>query len=780
MIESVSRHVFSGSSGTYDVHALELAAARVRKLKGLDLTIHFLDDTEHVFHIEKRSKGSTLLDLVYQHLELVEKDYFGLQYPDAKAGSKTECMVWLDPSKALKKQLASLQTDLYFKVKFYVSDPSKLQQEYTRYQFYLQIKKDILEEKLILPPSTAILLASYMLQSEIGDYCPEEHDENYLSAFQLIPGQTLELEKKITELHKLHKGKLPADAEFHFLDHAKRIDMYGVDLHNALDNINKSIQLGVTHIGLVVFRNNIKLNTFSWSKIMKISFKRTQFFIQLRREPSEDYDTILVFNLETYRSAKTLWKSCVEHHTFFRLHSPKVKRKFPFSLGSKFFYSGRTEFQTVSDVQMRSRIEHKFVRSPSRQLIKSMVSVPSVDERGKPFIAPARPPRPYDNKVTSLGSKEPRKAWGADTQLPDDDGNFPTKPPDTPFSPDKIQNYVDDDIPSPSPNGLYDTPPYSASHSPISQIVDESSVTITLYPDEEGKYGFNVKGGTNKDTPILVMKVAPNTPADNCSPRLSEGDQILQINSKDMTNSTYEEAVRLIREARSLNGGKLVLQVKPNISYNGMNEYEEPPYQYVPIEDAQTVQSSNPLEQSMLLLADGLASGALVARYEMLYRKHPDLTCEESSKPKNVNKNRYRDILPYDSTRVVLKEGANGDYINANYVNMNINGTEILNKYIATQGPLMCTTEDFWQMILEERCSLIVMLTTLVERDKTKCHKYWPDMDDCLALSNVTVKCVEEETDPTGSFVFRDFVLTVNEKHYVLVRKLDLPNYPIL
>lgn len=93
MIENFSRRMFSGSSGTYNVHALELAASTLRKLKGLELTVHFLDHSEHVFHIDKRSKGSVLLDLVYQHLELVEKDYFGLQYTEDKTGTSTECMV---------------------------------------------------------------------------------------------------------------------------------------------------------------------------------------------------------------------------------------------------------------------------------------------------------------------------------------------------------------------------------------------------------------------------------------------------------------------------------------------------------------------------------------------------------------------------------------------------------------------------------------------------------------------------------------------------------------
>ncbi|XP_063917600.1 tyrosine-protein phosphatase non-receptor type 4 isoform X1 [Zophobas morio] len=768
IVESVSKRTFSGSSGTYNVQALELAAARERnKLKGFNVIVHFLDETVQEFTVDKRSKGSFIMEQVYQHLELVEKDYFGLQYSDngcVPNVNKPELMRWLDPSKLIKKQLNNCQYPLYFRVKFYVSDPSKLQEEYTRYQFCLQIRRDILEGRLVLAPSTAILLASYTVQAELGDYQPEEHGPNYLSNLQLIPGQSEDMERKIAELHKLHKGQSPAEAEFNFLDHAKRIDMYGMELHKARDNTNREIQLGVTHIGLVVCQNNLKINTFSWSKIMKISFKRKQFFIQLIRELSEDYDTLLGFNMESYRSSKTLWKACVEHHTFFRLDSPKVKRKFLFSLGSKFTYSGRTEFQTVSDVKKRGKLERKFVRSPSKQLIKQPGQAPSVEEKGKVLSAPGRPPRPYDNKVTSLGAKEPRKAWADDSQMSDDDGGFLERTLEAPFSPGiagRVLSYVDEEVPSPTSNGLYDTPPYSASHSPTSQITDEGLVTITLYPDD-GKYGFNVKGGANPEEPILVSRVAPNTPADKCTPRLSEGDQVLQINGIDVSHALHEDVVNLIHKARGTNDGKLVLIVKPNVLYVGMEEFEEPPYQYVPAGDMQQRPPSpeNALEQSMLLLADGLASGALIARYEMLYRKHPDLTCDVSMEAKNINKNRYRDISPYDTTRVILKNAPSGDYINANYVNMKINGTDTTNQYIATQGPLQSTSEDFWQMVLEEDCNLIVMLTTIVERGRAKCHKYWPNQGECLTMQNVIIKCVQEITDPSESFIFRDFILT--------------------
>nr|CAI5859650.1 unnamed protein product [Callosobruchus analis] len=460
--------------------------------------------------------------------------------------------------------------------------------------------------------------------------------------------------------------------------------------------------------------------------------------------------------METYRSSKTLWKSCVEHHTFFRLHSPRVKRRFPLSLGSKFTYSGRTEFQTMSEVRQRGILERKFVRSPSKQLIKQPVPAPPIEDKGKALTAPARPPGPYANKVTSLGTKEPKKAWTEDSRISDDDGGFLDRTLEGAFSPGvatRVMNYADDEPPSPTLNGLYDFT--AAPSGVVNQSPTDSNgnvVTVVLHPDREGKYGFSVKGGTDANVPILVSRVAPNTPADKCTPRLSEGDQLHQINGQDVSHALHQDVVRLIQEARSKSSGKkrkLFLTVKPTVLLQDSPEPEEQYDFSIPGEA---------LRKSMQTLAEGLASGALLARYETLYRKHPDMPCDEAMKAQNLPKNRYRDISPYDSTRVVLLNAPGGnDYINANHVTMCEAG--VTNRYIATQGPLPNTVDDFWQMILEQDCDLIVMLTTLSERGRPKCHKYWPDLGEEMALQNVLIKTDTEELDETGGVHFREFIL---------------------
>ncbi|XP_076057001.1 tyrosine-protein phosphatase non-receptor type 4-like isoform X2 [Oratosquilla oratoria] len=862
MLEGMSRRAFGSSSGTYNVRASELA--RQKALKTLRVQVVFLDDSTQVFEIEKRAKGQALMDLVFSHLELIEKDFFGLQYNDSTVNASLESSLtscrefrkrWLDPLKPVKKQLRirtkSLGTCglpvLYFKVKFWVSDPGKLAEEYTRYHVFLQLRRHVLEGRLDVPKSTGALLASYAVQSELGDYSPDEHGAHYLSELHLVPNQSEEIEKKIMELHKLHKGQTPADAEYNFLDHAKRLDLYGVDLHKAKDSTNREIHIGVTSIGLVVLQNSIKINTFSWAKIVKISFKRKQFFIQLRREitdknevqegtqsmlqplkerlynKSENYDSVLGFNLGSYRACKCLWKSCVEHHTFFRLHTPRPPSRRPIlSLGSKFRYSGRTEYQTVEEGKRRARVERTFVRSPSKRFSRQSLPTPTQQEvRHKPRSGSGSSFRPRTDssgyKVTSLpGARQPKMAWG-ESHTPEDSSSFtdreererslgvgedikttvpttvlPAPVPITTVTPATTTTATEprrSESPSTSESDVTATP--SPDHLPgASEETAHGLVTIRMKPDEIGKFGFNVKGGADQNLPVLVSRVAPNTPADRCYPRLNEGDQVLLINGRDVSAMTHEQVVNFIRASRECHSGELVLTVKQNVYL--AEELEEPAFQYVPEValpgnkgmgvGVAAGEHTEPLHESLLLLAEGLEAGSLVAQFEQLYRRKPGLTMLEARRQENEKKNRYRDISPYDSTRVVLtSHPQSGDYINASYVNMEIPGSGIINRYIACQGPLAGTCCDFWLMVWEQQSTLIVMLTTVVEQGRVKCHRYWPRICESIEYGTLQVTCLKEEETP--GFAFREFTLinteTQEERHITHMQYLAWPDHGV-
>ncbi|XP_011498610.1 PREDICTED: uncharacterized protein LOC105362813 isoform X3 [Ceratosolen solmsi marchali] len=305
--------------------------------------VTLLDGSIKDFNIERKAKGQELLERVCQSMNLLEKDYFGLIYED-----KYDPRNWLDLQRRISKFLKSEPWKFNFEVKFYPTDPAQLQEDITRYQLCLQIRNDIITGRLPCSFVTHALLGSYLVQSEVGDYDSEEHGKTYLRDFKFAPNQTPELVEKVMDLHKTHKGQTPAEAELHYLENAKKLAMYGIDLHPAKDSEGVDITLGVCSTGLSVYRDRLRINRFAWPKILKISYKRHNFYIKIRPGEFEQFESTIGFKLGNHRAAKKLWKTCVEHHTFFRLMSPEPVKKVGLlpHLGSNFRYSGRTHYET--------------------------------------------------------------------------------------------------------------------------------------------------------------------------------------------------------------------------------------------------------------------------------------------------------------------------------------------------------------------------------------------------------------------------------------------------
>ncbi|KAL2308483.1 hypothetical protein Nmel_001524, partial [Mimus melanotis] len=314
----------------------------------------------------KRSRGQVLFDKVCEHLNLLEKDYFGLTYRDTENQKN-----WLDPAKEIKKQIRSGAWQFAFNVKFYPPDPAQLSEDITRYYLCLQLRDDIVSGRLPCSFVTLALLGSYTVQSELGDYDPDEYGSDYVSEFRFAPNHTKELEDKVIELHKSHRGMTPAEAEMHFLENAKKLSMYGVDLHHAKDSEGVEIMLGVCASGLLIYRDRLRINRFAWPKVLKISYKRNNFYIKIRPGEFEQFESTIGFKLPNHRAAKRLWKVCVEHHTFFRLLLPEAPPKKFLTLGSKFRYSGRTQAQTRRASALIDRPAPYFERSSSKRYTMS-------------------------------------------------------------------------------------------------------------------------------------------------------------------------------------------------------------------------------------------------------------------------------------------------------------------------------------------------------------------------------------------------------------------------
>ncbi|XP_030065811.1 tyrosine-protein phosphatase non-receptor type 4 isoform X4 [Microcaecilia unicolor] len=768
------------------------------------------------------------------------------------------CKRWLDPNKPIRKQLKrGSPYSLNFRVKFCVGDPNKLQEEYTRYQYFLQIKQDILTGRLPCPYNTAVLLASYAVQSELGDYNHSEHLPGYLANYSFIPSQPQDFQKEIAKLHQQHTGLTPAEAEFSYLSIARTLELYGVELHYARDQSNNEILIGVNSGGILIYKNRVRINTFLWLKIVKISFKCKQFFVQLRKELHESRETLLGFNMVNYRACKNLWKSCVEHHTFFRLDRPLPPQKnffaHYFTLGSKFRYCGRTEVQSVQYGKEKANKDRVFarkhreevmqqlprnafsaeymrnggtcgperamlsgvqpLRSPSKPLVRKLLSGmdwevvsrnSSSDDRLETQSLPSRSPQGTPNHRNSAFTQErtrirpssvghlvdrmvhtsPSEVFAnhrspSSTQAnsiildssPSQDNSVDGPPPALPpkqskknslnqihhsYSQQELENHI---------NETFDEPPSPEKSTPNGVVPHDNLVLIRMRPDENGRFGFNVKGGYDQKMPVIVSRVAPGTSADLCIPRLNEGDQVVLINGRDISEHTHDQVVMFIKASCERHSGELVLLVRPNAVYDVVEEKleNEPDFQYIPEKTPLdgVHQDDNALRESMIQLAEGLHSGTILAQFDQLYRKKPGMTMSCAKLPQNISKNRYRDISPYDATRVILK--GNDDYINANYLNMEIPSSSIINRYIACQGPLPNTCPEFWQMTWEQCSSMVVMLTTQVERGRVKCHQYWPETAASSSFGNYQITCHSDEGNP--AYVFREMTLTNTEKN---------------
>ncbi|XP_048681587.1 protein 4.1 isoform X39 [Caretta caretta] len=367
---------------------LKATQKSVRRHRNMYCKISLLDDTVYECALDKHAKGQDLLRKVCEHLNLLEEDYFGLAIWDSPT-SKT----WLDSAKEIKKQVHGAPWNFTFNVKFYPPDPAQLTEDITRYYLCLQLRHDIVTGRLPCSFATLALLSSYTVQSELGDYDPELHSADYVSEFKLAPNQTKELEEKVMELHKTYRSMTPAQADLEFLENAKKLSMYGVDLHQAKDLEGVDIILGVCSSGLLVYKDKLRINRFPWPKVLKISYKRSSFFIKIRPGEHEQYESTIGFKLPSYRAAKKLWKVCVEHHTFFRLTSPEALPKSKFlALGSKFRYSGRTQAQTRQASALIDRPAPQFERTASKRASRSLdgaVAVITPDRSPRPTSAPA-------------------------------------------------------------------------------------------------------------------------------------------------------------------------------------------------------------------------------------------------------------------------------------------------------------------------------------------------------------------------------------------------------
>uniref|UniRef100_A0A8V5FMG7 protein-tyrosine-phosphatase n=1 Tax=Melopsittacus undulatus TaxID=13146 RepID=A0A8V5FMG7_MELUD len=734
-----------------NIRASELPKEKTRS--EIICNVHFLDGSVQSFKVNKQDTGQILLDMTYNQLGVTEKEYFGLQQNETSIDSPR----WLEPNKPIRKQLkGGFPCTLRFRVRFFIPDPNTLQQEQTSF----------------------------------------------------IPEQNKDFLTKVESLHEQHSGLKQSEAESCYINIARTLEFYGVELHSGRDLHNLDLMIGIASGGIAVYRKLICTSFYPWVNILKISFKRKKFFIQQRQKHNESREHIVAFNMLNYRACKNLWKSCVEHHTFFQAkkslpHERKILSNY-WTLGS------RNPAKSVNSQYCR-KVIGGMVWNPSmrRSLSVEHLETKSLPSRSPPVTPNWRSPRlrheirkPRHSSVDNL-TNEISYITETEDVFYTYKGSPTSKDSDSEFSQNRSPQrsklgFLSENIPtrsslsriSPkalvqSPNGVgnisgsyplegvdkqfletYDITKSSSIEDSSQYYCDKNDLIegdlllVRIIPDEDGKFGFNLKGGVDQKMPLVVSRITPGSPADKCIPKLNEGDQIVLINGRDISEHTHDQVVMFIKASRESHTRELALLVRRKV----VKQFVEPksedeadshnlPESLLPI---CSEYGGDTLEDSMEQLKRGLESGTVLIQFEQLYRKKPGLAVTCAKVPQNMDKNRYKDVLPYDATRIILQ--GDEDYINANYVNMEIPSVGIVNRYIATQGPLPHTCAHFWQVVWDHKLSLIIMLTTLTERGRTKCHQYWPDPPDVMEYGSFRVRCHSE--DCTIAYVVREMMIT--------------------
>uniref|UniRef100_A0A3P9JL48 protein-tyrosine-phosphatase n=1 Tax=Oryzias latipes TaxID=8090 RepID=A0A3P9JL48_ORYLA len=743
--------------------------------------VQLLDGTIETFRVSKQDEGEVLLSLVFDHLGLQERQLFSLQIRESSTAiasftANTHSPRWLEPEKPLKKQIKGLVSPFYlnFRVRFFISDPNSLQHDQTRHLYFLQIRSDIREGRLQCPLNAAVVLASYAVQSEIGDHCPSRAP-GYLSKCHFIPEQNEDFLSKVEDLHPQHKGLKQSDAELCFLNTARTLELYGVELHAAMDTNNTPLMVGLASSGVAIFCNMVCSSFFPWGKIIKISFKRKRFFLHLKQKHGETQDCEVPLLLLCPKTCKNLWRSCVDHHSFFSSNrnakSPKqgnstVQTYTKLITQHLGFSNSKAEtgpvYQRVvggmvwNPVLQRSiSLEHLETKSlPSR-------SPPSTPNWRSPRVRhEIRKPRPSSAELTadlknmSLGEDVFYTYRASVSSSKGSEGDVSPNRLSGSYSqgPDDALSHADDSI------GEEDTPPYYNKDA----LGDGDLMLICITPDHEGKFGFNVKGGVDQKMPLSVSHIKPDSPAGRSEPKLMEGDLIVLINGRDISEHTHDQVVMFIRASRESHSRQLALLIKRKGSGRLAPSLQLPPTLTLTIPSHDSKPQSpgqservKTLEESMRQLERGIQSGTLCFHFENLYRRKPGMSQDCSRLPENQEKNRYRDVLPYDATRVVLQ--SQEDYINASHITVAPQESGVCLQYIAAQGPLPQTCTHFWQTVWEQQIHTVIMLTTLTERGRTKCHQYWPHPPKAKDYGDMSVECHSEECNL--AYVTRRFTL---------------------
>ncbi|KAM9786714.1 tyrosine-protein phosphatase non-receptor type 21 isoform X2 [Syngnathus typhle] len=298
----------------YTVSSKSCLVTRIQQLNG-----EFVE-----FTLSVESTGQECLEAVAQRLELREITFFSLWYLN-----KQNLQRWIDLEKPLKKQLDKygVEPTVYFGVVFYIPSVAQLQQEITRYQYYLQLKKDVLEGRISCTLEQAIRLASLAVQADFGDFNRYDSQE-FLQKFALFPIDWIQDEQvleeatqKVAHLYQSYRGLSSPEAEMLYMQEVEKMEGYGHESYQAKDNTGTDVTLGSCLDGIFVkHKNGRPLHLFRWNEINNMSHNRSFFALELlNREESVQFQT------EDMETSKYVCRMCLARLKFYKLNKSSLE-----------------------------------------------------------------------------------------------------------------------------------------------------------------------------------------------------------------------------------------------------------------------------------------------------------------------------------------------------------------------------------------------------------------------------------------------------------------------
>ncbi|KAG9275334.1 tyrosine-protein phosphatase non-receptor type 13-like isoform X1 [Astyanax mexicanus] len=484
-----------------------------------------------------KSRGRDVFDMVVAHANLVEHFYFGLAFLD------DDEFFFLDHETKISKvapdtwkKLATSPFTLFLRVKFFADDVTFILHKLTRHQYYLQLRRDILEDRVHCNEDTAVYLAALALQAEFGDYMDEVYGRNYFQTEHYIPKRVMEkialpcLREELPRLHANNAQMLPEEAEMEFLKIAQQLPEYGVLFHRVARErkpVIGDLTLGVCAKGIMVYevKNNSRtlIRRFQWSETDNISTTRRKFTIEC--SPSGKKHSFLT---ESSKIAQYLLSLCSAQHKF---HSEMTSRQL-------------TTLASDDNIAKYSlcRARH----SQIKRLSCSEMVLNNVGLNHGPMDSMSK-------SCDDLSAKIQQQREANDT--PEPRALSELRKPSQSCSPPETFGSPIYRIASNMSLQKQDSEPHSISSmradTPVRTPPEREIICVTLKKDPKLGFGFIIVGEDNTgklDLGIFIASVVPDGPADKDG-RIRPGGRLISLNKISLEGVTFSAAAAILQNS---------------------------------------------------------------------------------------------------------------------------------------------------------------------------------------------------------------------------------------